>query len=65
MGVTLARRLTHLLTLIPIIPSYAPHFKGPITPQESVELQMKVIEAATVETMGGAFVSHFGNKQWL
>jgi len=45
--------------------SYAPHFKGPITPEESVRLQMDVIEKATVETMGGAFVSHFGNKQWL
>lgn len=44
---------------------YAPHFKGPITSQESVELQTKVIESATVETMGGAFVSQFGNKQWL
>ncbi|KAK5127942.1 hypothetical protein LTR85_005059 [Meristemomyces frigidus] len=44
---------------------YAPHFKGPITAEESVKLQMQVIDKATVETMGGAFVSHFGNKQWL
>jgi len=27
--------------------------------------QMDVINKATVETSGGAFVSHFGNKQWL
>ncbi|KAK4546574.1 hypothetical protein LTR36_001791 [Oleoguttula mirabilis] len=45
--------------------SYAPHFKGPITAEESVKLQMEVISKATVDTMGGAFVSHFGNKQWL
>jgi len=44
---------------------YAPHFTGPITAKESVELMMKVVEGATVETYGGAFVSQFGNKQWL
>jgi NAD(P)-dependent dehydrogenase (short-subunit alcohol dehydrogenase family) len=44
---------------------YAPHFKGPITPEESVEYCLKVIEGATAETHGGDFVSHFGNKQWL
>jgi len=45
---------------------YAPHFKGPITPEESVGLVMKVIESKSVEKGdGGSFVSHFGNKQWL
>ncbi|KAH9845063.1 NAD(P)-binding protein [Teratosphaeria destructans] len=44
---------------------YAPHFVGPITPEESVRMQMAVIEEATVERSGGAFVSHLGNKQWL
>lgn len=44
---------------------YAPHFKGPITPEQSVEMCLKVIEDATVDTHGGDFVSHFGNKQWL
>ena len=44
---------------------YAPEFKGPITGEESVGMVAKVIEGATVETLGGAFVSHFGNKQWL
>jgi len=43
----------------------APHFKGPITPQESVTQVLDVIDKATVETMGGAFVSHHGTKQWL
>lgn len=45
--------------------SYAPHFTGPITPEESVKMVDGVFQAATVESMGGAFVSHFGNKQWL
>ncbi|KAF2165416.1 hypothetical protein M409DRAFT_67247 [Zasmidium cellare ATCC 36951] len=44
---------------------YAPHFKGPITPEESVKYQLQVIDKATVDTYGGSFVSHFGNKQWL
>ncbi|KAK0908863.1 hypothetical protein LTR91_017222 [Friedmanniomyces endolithicus] len=45
--------------------NYAPHFTGPITAGDSVKMQMDVINKATVETSGGAFVSHFGNKQWL
>ncbi|KAK3656521.1 hypothetical protein LTR56_002868 [Elasticomyces elasticus] len=45
--------------------AYAPHFTGPITSEESVKMQMEVINKATVKTSGGAFVSHFGNKQWL
>lgn len=45
--------------------AYAPDFKGPITPEESVRMVGDVIEKATVKEMGGGFVSHFGNKQWL
>ena len=45
--------------------AYAPHMTGPLTPEESVKMQLEVVDKATVETMGGAFVSHFGNKQWL
>ena len=44
---------------------YAPHFQGPMKPEESVRMQLEVIDKATVETYGGAFVSHLGNKQWL
>lgn len=44
---------------------YAPHFKGPISTQESVEYQLQVIDKATVEKYGGSFVSHFGDQQWL
>ncbi|RAL10651.1 NAD(P)-binding protein [Aspergillus homomorphus CBS 101889] len=45
--------------------AYAPHFSGPMTMEESVRMQLEVIENATVETYGGAFVSHLGNQQWL
>jgi hypothetical protein len=41
------------------------NFAGPITPQVSVELMLKVVEGATVEKYGGSLVSQFGNKIWL
>ena len=43
----------------------APGFSGvAFTPAESVELQLKVIHEVGPED-SGAFLSHFGNKQWL
>ncbi|KAJ7198046.1 hypothetical protein B0H12DRAFT_1206696 [Mycena haematopus] len=42
----------------------APDFKGPITPEESVKMQLDVIKRWTVD-QSGAFVSHLGNKQWI
>ncbi len=45
---------------------YAPSFKGPISPEESVEKVLAVINKASVANGdGGSFVSHFGNKQWI
>lgn len=45
---------------------YAPHFTGPITPTESVDRVLSVVDKASVKAGdGGSFVSHFGNKQWL
>ncbi|RYO75022.1 hypothetical protein DL764_010594 [Monosporascus ibericus] len=46
--------------------TYAPHFKGPITPDESVRHIRSTWEKASIEDgYGGAFVSHLGNKQWV
>ena len=46
--------------------AYAPHFKGPISPEESVRHVRSTWEKASIESgFGGAFVSHFGNKQWV
>ncbi|KAJ6541828.1 hypothetical protein B0H19DRAFT_1174838 [Mycena capillaripes] len=42
----------------------APDFKGPISPEQSVKMQIEVLNRWTVEQTG-AFVSHFGTKQWL
>lgn len=41
-----------------------PHFKGPITPAESVVLQKRVIEHLDLKD-SGSFLSHLGSKQWL
>jgi NAD(P)-dependent dehydrogenase (short-subunit alcohol dehydrogenase family) len=46
--------------------TYAPHFTGPITPEESVKKVLSVINKASIEDgYAGAFISHLGNKQWL
>lgn len=46
--------------------TYAPHFTGPISSEESVKAVLSVIEKASVKNGdGGSFVSHFGDKQWL
>ncbi|KAJ7158251.1 hypothetical protein C8R43DRAFT_882641 [Mycena crocata] len=42
----------------------APDFKGLISPEESVKLQLEVIYKWKVEDTG-VFVSHHGNKQWF
>ncbi|KAK4151563.1 NAD(P)-binding protein [Chaetomidium leptoderma] len=46
--------------------AYAPHFKGPLTPEQSVTAVKSVIANASVEKgNGGDFLSHHGNKRWL
>ncbi|OJD13650.1 hypothetical protein AJ78_05907 [Emergomyces pasteurianus Ep9510] len=45
---------------------YAPDFKSPMTPEDSVKNVLNVIERASLENGdGGTFVSHKGNQQWL
>ncbi|KAJ6489686.1 hypothetical protein C8R47DRAFT_1320235 [Mycena vitilis] len=50
--------------LMPSVAKVAPHFKGPISTEESVKMQLEVINRWTVQETG-AFVSQFGNKQWI
>ncbi|KAK3938299.1 hypothetical protein QBC46DRAFT_390633 [Diplogelasinospora grovesii] len=55
-----------LMGFVGKLASYAPHFKGPITPEESVKAVRSVWEKASIEEgYGGAFISHLGNKQWV
>ncbi|KAI4867612.1 NAD(P)-binding protein [Hypoxylon rubiginosum] len=45
---------------------YSPHFTGPTTPDAAVKDVVAVWEKCSLENGdGGAFLSHFGNKQWL
>lgn len=45
---------------------YAPHWKGAITPQESIEAVLKGMGKASVENGDeGSFVSHWRKKMWL
>ncbi|KAH8202049.1 hypothetical protein TruAng_003804 [Truncatella angustata] len=45
---------------------YAPHFKGPATPEAAIKDVLSVIERSSVESgNGGSFLSHLGTKQWL
>jgi NAD(P)-dependent dehydrogenase (short-subunit alcohol dehydrogenase family) len=41
-----------------------PDFRGPITPETSVQMQLEVINRVTIDD-SGAFISHKGNKEWL
>ena len=45
---------------------YEPKFQGPMKPEESVKLVLKVVEEKSLEKGdGGETFSHWGNKRWL
>jgi NAD(P)-dependent dehydrogenase (short-subunit alcohol dehydrogenase family) len=59
-------KLSSLQGMVAKFKEYAPHFTGPITPEESIKLMLGVIESSSVENgRGGAFISQLGNRQWL
>ncbi len=59
-------QLAALQNMLGKFTEYAPHFKGPITPEVSIRAVTNVWENASIEKGdGGAFLSHLGNKQWL
>jgi NAD(P)-dependent dehydrogenase (short-subunit alcohol dehydrogenase family) len=59
-------QLAGLQSLFGKFAQYAPHFKGPATPEEATRDVINVWENASIEKGdGGAFVSHLGSKQWL
>ena len=48
------------------VQAYAPHFKGPVPVEGAVQTIRSLWERASIETgYAGAFVSQFGNKQWV
>ena len=50
--------------LISLFKKVAPDFERPLTPEESVKLQLEVIKNVTVKD-SGMFISQYGNKNWL
>lgn len=54
------------MTMLGKFTQYAPHFKGPATPEVSIKAVLDVMDKSSLEKGdGGTFVSHLGNKQWL
>ncbi|KAF4437386.1 hypothetical protein F53441_13063 [Fusarium austroafricanum] len=46
--------------------NYAPDFKGPSSPEDSAKAVLAVMSEASLEKgSSGAFVSRFGNRQWM
>ncbi|KAJ7361144.1 hypothetical protein DFH08DRAFT_685244, partial [Mycena albidolilacea] len=60
---TSERTVAENTSLFKAITTNLPNFKGRITPEESVRLQLELLNRWTVEETG-AFVSQHGNKQW-
>ena len=59
-------QMAKAMTIFAKFQSYAPHFTGQTTPDLAIKDVLSVIDNASVSSGdGGAFVSHFGNKQWL
>ncbi|RFU80103.1 short chain dehydrogenase [Trichoderma arundinaceum] len=59
------KQLNNLMAMGAAFQKYQPNFTGPAQPSEAVADVLKVVHNATVEKDAGAFVSHFGNQQWL
>jgi hypothetical protein len=46
--------------------AYAPHFQGATPVDEAIPIIRSTWEKVSIDSgYGGAFISHFGNKQWL
>jgi NAD(P)-dependent dehydrogenase (short-subunit alcohol dehydrogenase family) len=46
--------------------TYSPDFAGPSQPEDAAKSVLSVIETSSLaQGHGGAFLSHFGNKQWI
>jgi hypothetical protein len=55
-----------VMALLGKLQIYAPHFKGPVTTEDSVKSVLGLMEKASIEGgYAGAFLSHSGGKQWL
>ncbi|KAA1472251.1 NAD(P)-binding protein [Dentipellis sp. KUC8613] len=59
-----AKELEDMQKMVTKFKKVAPNWQRPLTPDESVEMMLKVFDDLTLES-SGAFLSHKGNKEWL
>lgn len=61
-----AAKDANMMRVVGQLKAYAPHWEPVmLTPTQSAQAVLKVIEGATIEKDGGQMVSHHGTKQWL
>jgi len=58
--------LNKAMSLVGKLVKYQPEFKGPSKVEDATSDVLKVIENSRLaDGLAGAFISHFGNKQWV
>ncbi|KAL1890849.1 hypothetical protein Sste5346_007990 [Sporothrix stenoceras] len=61
-----AAKGANMMRTVGILKAYAPHWEPVmLTPTQSAQAVLKVIEGSTIEKDGGKMVSHHGTQQWL
>jgi hypothetical protein len=59
-------QIQSLMGFMSKVSTYAPDFKGATPVDEAIPMIRTAWENASIDGgYGGAFVSHFGNKQWI
>jgi hypothetical protein len=54
------------MSLVGKLVKYQPEFKGPSKVEDAASDVLKVIgNSKLADGLAGAFISHFGNKQWV
>lgn len=58
--------LNKAMSLVGKLVKYQPEFKGPSKVEDAASDVLKVIgNSKLADGLAGAFISHFGNKQWV
>lgn len=61
-----AEQFQGLSGFLQAIGKYAPDFKGPAKVDDAARVNIALWKKVSIgDGYGGAFVSHFGNKQWV
>lgn len=59
-------QIQSLMGFMTKISAYAPDFKGATPVEEAIPIMRSTWEKISIESgYGGAFISQFGNKQWI